>query len=364
MQLKVENLPKQTSRAHLSGFSVFIMLCAFDIESCYDGTMSEVTSSLTGMGADEIKEPLRRRMEQLAESNLYVGTSSWKYEGWLGQIYSRERYEYRGKIAKNRFEADCLREYAEVFKTVCVDAGYYRFPTTQSIEKLAGQVPEGFLLSFKVTDEITLKHFPQQARHGARAGLDNANFLNAELFADEFLGQLEPFRDKIGILMFEFTRFTKRDYEHGRDFVEALDAFLGKLPRGWQYGVEIRNQGFLQPKYFEALKNQGVTHVFNSWSAMPPVSEQMAMEGAFTADYFASRFLLKPGRTYEAAVKNFSPYREVKEAQESERAAIKALAARTGKKRSFIYVNNRLEGNALQTIAAALEILTAGGSGA
>jgi hypothetical protein len=29
---------------------------------------------------------------------------------------------YRGKVAKTRFERECLSEYAEVFKTVCVDA--------------------------------------------------------------------------------------------------------------------------------------------------------------------------------------------------------------------------------------------------
>ena len=43
---------------------------------------------------------------------------------------------------------------------------------------------------------------------------------------------------------------------------------------------------------------------------MPPVSEQMAIVGSETNDDFlAARFLLKPGRKYEEAVKEFSPYR-------------------------------------------------------
>jgi hypothetical protein len=46
-------------------------------------------------------------------------------QGRLGQIYTPARYEYRGKVAKTRFERDCLAEYAEVFKTMCVDAAYY-----------------------------------------------------------------------------------------------------------------------------------------------------------------------------------------------------------------------------------------------
>ena len=52
--------------------------------------------------------PLRERLGELASRNIFVGTSSWKYEGWLGQLYSPERYEYSGKIAKTRFEAECL----------------------------------------------------------------------------------------------------------------------------------------------------------------------------------------------------------------------------------------------------------------
>jgi uncharacterized protein YecE (DUF72 family) len=67
-----------------------------------------------------------------------VGTSSWKYEGWLGQLYSAERYEYRGRVAKSRFERDCLGEYAEVFKTVCVDAAYYTFPSVPYLNRLEG----------------------------------------------------------------------------------------------------------------------------------------------------------------------------------------------------------------------------------
>ena len=43
-------------------------------------------------------------------------------------LYDRARYEYRGRFAMTRFNRDCLWEYAEVFKTVCVDAAYYTNP--------------------------------------------------------------------------------------------------------------------------------------------------------------------------------------------------------------------------------------------
>lgn len=300
------------------------------------------------------RHKIAESVKELADHNIFIGTSSWKYEGWMGQLYSPERYSYRGKVAKSRFEAGCLEEYAETFKTVCVDAGFYRFPEERYIEKLAGQVPDGFMLSFKVTDEITIKNFPHHARHGSRAGKPNENFLNANLFTKAFLAPLAPHREKMGILMFEFGHLYKRDFEHGRDFVGALDHFLGQLPRDWQYGVEIRNKEFLRSEYFEVLHRHGVTHVFNSWSGMPPVEEQMSIQGSFTTDFFASRFLLKPGRKYEEAVKSFSPYESVQDPYPEGRRAIKDLAGRSTCKPSFIFVNNRLEGNALGTIARAV----------
>jgi hypothetical protein len=40
-------------------------------------------------------------------------------------LYDEARYVYRGRFAESRFEKNCLSEYAEVFKTVGVDAAYY-----------------------------------------------------------------------------------------------------------------------------------------------------------------------------------------------------------------------------------------------
>jgi len=98
------------------------------------------------------RERMQARAASLAAQGVYLGTSSWKYEGWLGQLYTPGRYEYRGKVAKTRFERDCLAEYAEVFKTVCVVAAYYTFPSQQYLERMVEQVPEEFLFGFKVTD--------------------------------------------------------------------------------------------------------------------------------------------------------------------------------------------------------------------
>ncbi len=303
------------------------------------------------------REAMRARLASLAGEGVFLGTSSWKYEGWLGPLYTADRYQYRGKLAVSRFEKQCLAEYAEVFKTVCVDAAYYSFPRREYLHGLSDQVPEDFQFGFKVTDAITTKKFPNLARFGAKAGQKNADYLNADLFATAFLKPCEEIRGKVGVLMFEFSRFWLADYGLGQDFLADLDGFLGRLPAGWPYAVEMRNKHWLVPDYFACLARHRVTHVFNSWEAMPPVGEQRALAGSVTnPDLVAARFLLKAGRKYEEAVKTFQPYDRTQEVNEEARQAgaslIREGRGAAGNGRTLIYVNNRLEGNALNTIAA------------
>jgi uncharacterized protein YecE (DUF72 family) len=143
-------------------------------------------------------------------------------------------------------------------------------------------VPDGFQFAFKVCGDITLKRFPALPRFGARAGKANPHFLDATLFADAILAPYENIRAKVGLLMFEFSRFGPEEFERGAAFVSALDAFLEKLPRGWPYAVELRNRHWLRPEYFAVLARHGVTHIYNAWADMPPVPEQMNLPGSET----------------------------------------------------------------------------------
>jgi len=277
------------------------------------------------------------------------------------------RAEFRGKIAKTRFERDCLNEYAEVFKTVSVDAAYYVFPKKENLQRLAGQTPDDFKFGFKVTDAITVKRFPNLPRFAARAGQLNSDFLNADLFAAAFLAPCEAIRSKVGVVMFEFSRFWPSDYEHGRDFIADLDAFFGKLPKGWPYAVETRNQKWLHQEYFSCLARHGVAHVFNSWQAMPSVKEQMAMPDSRTSpELLAARFLLAPGRKYNEAVEAFQPYERTHEINEEARRAAADLIIEglhllyEPRTKTYIYINNRLEGNALLTLQAILAVVGTG----
>lgn len=304
---------------------------------------------------------LHEPLEQLASQAVYVGTSSWKYPGWCGQVYDESRYVTRGKFSEARFERECLAEYAEIFPTVCVDAGYYKFPSPQYLEGLCKQVPDSFRFGFKVTDTITIKNYTNLPRFGALAGKPNEHFLDADLFKRAFLSSFDRVQDKAGVFIFEFSHFYPKDFSHGRDFVGLLDGFLSQLPKTFSYAVEVRNKTLLQPEYLSMLASHGVAHVFNSWTKMPELGEQLAIPGCFTTDFTVGRLLLKPGRTYEQAVSTFSPYKSAQDPNDSIREAAKSLVqkAKGGKRPSFVFVNNRLEGNAPTTISAIIEAETA-----
>jgi len=304
----------------------------------------------------------RSRLAALAEKGIFVGTSSWKYPGWLGQIYTPQRYEYRGKFANTRFERECLREYAETFRTVCFDGAYYTFTSEAKLREMADQVPANFRFAFKVTDELTLKRFPSLPRFGNRGGKENVNFLNAPMCVDLFLGPMEAIRSKVGPIIIEFSKFYPSDYARGGDFIADLDRFFSALPKGWPYCVELRNRKWLGPDYLACLQKHGVAHVYNNWTDMPSVAEQIGTVGEQRTDALTvARFLLKPGRKYEEAVLRFKPYTRTQEVNDEGRAALAALIERGWLKPSrdgvFLYINNRLEGNALLTVLAVLDRL-------
>lgn len=48
--------------------------------------------------------PLRAQLHQLAQESVFICTSSWKYPGWLGQIYDEARYTTRNKFSEAKFD--------------------------------------------------------------------------------------------------------------------------------------------------------------------------------------------------------------------------------------------------------------------
>jgi uncharacterized protein YecE (DUF72 family) len=300
------------------------------------------------------KEKLAERLSALAQAGVYLGTSSWKYEGWMGQIYTRERYFTRGRFSQKKFDTECLAEYAETFPAVCGDFSFYQFPSDSYWQRLFAAAPASLLFGFKVPEEITVREWPKHARYGRRAGQPNENYLDARLFENAFARPLEKYAPRVGVLIFEFGTMGKRHYEGASQFAAHLKPFLACLPAGWRYAVEVRNKEYLDEPYFDTLREHNAAHVFSSWTRMPALEEQVRIEAAHTAGFTVARALLRHGRNYEQAVDAFQPYERIQEENPGARDGLRALIERSKQKKqtAFLFVNNRLEGNAPQTIQA------------
>ena len=309
--------------------------------------------------ASSFQEELRALVSRAAEKRVYFGTSSWKYEGWLGQIYSKERYTFRRRFSKAKFAEQCLSEYAETFPTVCGDFAFYQFPMQSFWRKLFDSSPEPLRFSFKVPEEITTPRFPSIERYGNQRGAQNPNFLNAESLNELFLKELDPYSSRIAVLIFEFGAMCGRLFSPTQ-FTERLEKFLEKLPRHFRFAAEIRNPEFIaDADYAGVLRRHSVAHVLSAWTRMPASQEQIVHPELFTTDFTVVRALLKNGRRYEDAVRAFTPYRSIQDSDPNTRGAIRDIVVRSMRRGepAFIYVNNRLEGNAPMTIHGILEEL-------
>lgn len=87
----------------------------------------------------------------------------------------------------------------------------------------------------------------------------------------------------------------------------------------------------------------------------------MALPGSRTnPELVVAWFLLKPRRKYQAAVKECQPYDKIKEVNEEARKAGRELVSEgttMPKRKTLLFVNNRLESNALESIAAMVDLV-------
>lgn len=291
-------------------------------------------------------------MFRLAAQGVYLGTSSWKYRGWEGMIYQG------GYSSEAQFQRASLREYTSYFPSVGVDFTYYAWPMAEMMAYLVESTPENFKLCPKVTKRITLSSFPDLPAYGKWAGKKNPDYLDAELFRVQFCEPIRKLKDRLGVVIFEFSGPEQNE-------LEQLAAFFRAAPKDLPYAVEIRNPELVKPEFYALLKSLGVSPAFSFWTKMPTLKEQWSAfeAGGGGADGvpLVALGLLRPGRSYEESVRLFQPYQETKDIypEAREELAFLGISAMQQGRKAFILVNNRLEGSAPHTAGKVAELLAA-----
>jgi uncharacterized protein YecE (DUF72 family) len=276
---------------------------------------------------------------------LRIGTCSWNFDSWQGLVYSRES----GR--------SYLEQYAETYGTVEIDRWFWslfdspepRLPDARTAEEYAPSVPEGFLFTVKVPNSITLTHHYQ--RDKTKPLRNNPHFLSPDLYA-EFLERIEPLKDKVGALIFQFEYLNKNKMTSQKEFQSRMEAFFSSIERPYPCTIETRNPQYLNDFYFEFLRGNGLYPCFLQGYYMPDLRTILpGREGWFEQGDLAIIRLHGPDR--QGMDKSTGKtWNRIVAAKDQEIAAILDSIGRLLRRGVNVYlnVNNHYEGSAPLTI--------------
>jgi uncharacterized protein YecE (DUF72 family) len=300
--------------------------------------------------------------------HIFIGTASDRYAGWIGQVYSAEKYQGRithrshavgGKVFREDvLPVDSVREYFEHFSVLELDYTFYRTLLTPEGEPTSNyHVLRNYTRYLDKDDRIVLK-VPQEVsalkiRRGNQMAA-NPNYLNSRLFVDQFY---LPANTLLGAhlagMVFEQEYQRKEDRIPIPQLVSTWDAFFESLPRDTRYHLELRTEAYWSPPVFEVLEKHGVGQVLSHWTWLPPLSRQVARSGGrwVTAGRVGLVRLMTPiGKRYEEAFAQAHPFDKLVEGMLSPGLVqdTVALMNRATERELDLYliINNRAGGNA------------------
>ncbi len=287
---------------------------------------------------------------------LKIGTCSWKYDSWKGLVYDPE---------KKYSHYDYLTDYAKYYNTVEIDQWFWslfskgpKLPDAKDVRMYAESVPEDFVFTVKVPNSITLTNFYLKQSAGASgfANQPNPNFLDVRLLK-RFLEIMEPMKSRLGPLMFQFEYLNKKKMPSKEAFLEKLDDFFQKAPKGYDYAIETRNPNYLSDVFFDFLKAHNLGFVLIDGYYMPDISQVLSEHDIRTSEYSIIR-LHGPDRQ-EIEERSGSLWGEIIEPKDEglKTAATFIKKNVSAKITTYVNVNNHYEGSAPLTIERLLKKL-------
>jgi uncharacterized protein YecE (DUF72 family) len=161
--------------------------------------------------------------------------------------------------------------------------------------------------------------------------------------------------ETLGVVLFQFSPLGSRVLGYRRELLQRLYEFLRVLPAGVNYAIEWRDPEMLGPDYQQMLHACGAVHGYAQHPRMPPVDAQGDISAALassTSGPLVIRWLLAPGRSYEAAKAAYAPFDQLVDPDPVARQKIVGLArhALAAGRDVTIIVNNKAEGSAPQSI--------------
>ena len=308
----------------------------------------EPTGEAEPSPADASTPPLLARTQALADALphlVHFGTMSWAFPGWAGLVYPHDR-------AKTRLAHLGLGDYVRcpVLRTVEIDRSFYAPIPDADLERYAAQLPRGYRCVIKAPQSVTGAAVFDPGMGSWRVNPDYLSIERLEL--DLLDGLAARFAGHCGPIVLEFPRMPRELRVEPTAFFGALETFAARLPRGFEYAVEIRDRRFLQPAYAALLERHQLAHAFTYWGDMPSIADQADVVSPARVPFVLCRLLLRPGTRYGERRDEFAPFDRIVAPDERMRAEVTDLVAEamTRGRRVWVLANNKAEGSAPLTL--------------
>jgi len=248
--------------------------------------------------------------DQGSQSNVFLGTSGWSYEEWVGPFY----------VERKRM----FSEYARVFRTSEINSTFYAYPNPGMIYGLTRSSPAGFVFAAKLPKLIT---------HTKKLSIESG--VQADL--ERFLELMKPMNDagKLGALLIQLPP------EFSFDEIETLSKFLALLPESFRFAAEFRNVSWVRDETWALLRKFNVAYTIVDEPLLPPVT-------VLTADFAYFRW---HGRHSQP----WFDYRYSEKELDEWVPKVKEAAKKT--KKVYGYFNNHFHGYAPENCVQILEKL-------
>ena len=291
-------------------------------------------------------------LRQRYAGRLHLGTSSWHFPGWAGQVWDR-------LYPEATLSRQGLAAYAQhpLLSTVSLDRAFYR-PLDEAVYRgLAAQVPASFRFVVKAPSQVSdaLLRAP-----GTGAALrENPLFLDpAAALSLCVQPAVAGLGSRLGVLVWQISPLPRRWLADETALLQRLEALwravLPALPPGAQTALELRDPGLLTPALAASLKAHGVRYALGLHDRMPSAEEQLPMLRATWPGDLVCRWNLQRGLRYAQARDSWEPFDRIQVPDEATRLTLlKLIEATLGAGHHvYITINNKAEGSAPASLLA------------
>lgn len=207
---------------------------------------------------------------------FFVGTSGFTYNHWRGVFY-----------AEGLPQRKWLEFYAREFDTVEINSSFYHLPRPSTCEHWRTRVPESFVFAMKGSRFITHIKKLQEIEEPVK----------------NFFEVIQPLGEKCGPILFQLPPGMKKD-------ISLLKNFIEKLPNGFRYVFEFRNNTWYEDDLFSFLDEADITFCIHD---LPEQVSPCAVTGSFVyvrfhgaRQAYSSSYTDEELETWAARMKQYS----------------------------------------------------------